>query len=122
MAKISLLLDAVSVDGPGDVKIFEGLKSEFSMQVVLDGTGGSASGHAQVWLEQSLDGVNFSRLTDNATGHVFNVEVVWGDGNPIVGSNLRYFPDGNVLAKAFRANLIFVAGSGAIVSAFLAAR
>jgi len=41
MAKVSLLLDAVSVDGPGDVKIFEGFKSEFSMQVVLDGTNGS---------------------------------------------------------------------------------
>ncbi len=71
-SSVVFLLDASVVSGPSDAIAFEELKSEFSMQVIAEGT---TSGACQVWLEQSLDGVNFTRLTDNATASVFSVSV-----------------------------------------------
>ncbi len=110
------LLDASAVLGPTDVIVFEELKSEFSMQVIAEGT---TSGVVQVWLEQSLDGVNFTRLTDGS-----NVSVNWGSGDPLISSNLRHFASGSALAKAFRAELTITSGTDpdVIFTVILAAR
>lgn len=118
---VVFLSNAIVFLGPSDVVEFEELKSEFSMQANILGT---TQGAGQLWLEQSLDGVNFTRLTDNATGAVFNISVVWGSGNPLDVSSLRHFPSGNVLAKIFRANWIITSGSdpSVAVTAILAAR
>lgn len=105
-SSVMVLWDAATVSdvsSPSDAIEFEELKTEFSMQVIVEGT---TSGTCTVWLEQSLDGVNFIRLDDDS-----DVSVTWG--SPLICSNIRHFASGNALAKILRAEMNITTGSDA---------